>query len=125
MNNQRQVWISTAVLSGLFFLLGWLFAFSWVHRSSISNYWYEASEQKYLTMTGQAGPVTYQVKTSDFASLEKFANTHDEILGVEILRWPDQAAVAFARADSDSILSVRDSDFVKSMRQKFIPMMCH
>jgi len=121
----KQHWVGVAVLGLCFGLIGWLIGFSWVHRWDISELWYQASEQKYLTMTGQAGPVTYLVTHNNFDSLEALAMHDEDILGVEVYELPDKAAVAFTRADTASIGRVRDSEFVSVMRQQIIPMMCH
>jgi len=73
----------------------------------------------------EAGPVTYLVTHTDYASVEAFGYKHDEVLGVEIYAYPDKAAVAFTTAESASILTLSNSDFVVAMNQQVIPMMCH
>lgn len=117
--------VGLALLGLCCLVIGWLVGFTWVNRATIGELWLQASEQKYLTMTGEAGPVTYLVTHTDYASVEAFGYKHDEVLGVEIYAYPDKAAVAFTTAESASILTLSNSDFVVAMNQQVIPMMCH
>lgn len=126
--NQNEHKSSTAALAVLglcCILLGWLVGFSWANRATIGQLWLQASEQKYLTMTGEAGPVTYLVTHNDYQALEMVALSHDDVLGIEVYAYPDKAAIAFNAAESSSIQAINQLPMVLSMRQKIIPMMCH
>ena len=107
------------------FSLGWLLSFSWLKRTELSELLLQASQQKYLTMTGEIGPVTYLVEHVGYKELEEYALNHSDVLGVEVYELPNKAAIAFSRADAASIMKVRNSPFVVSMTQQLIPMMCH
>lgn len=125
--NQKPVIVSVplALLLVLSLLLGWLFGYAWTNRSLIASLWLDASEQKYLTMVGKAGPVTYLVTHSDYFALETYALQYDDVLGVEVVAFPDKAAIAFKAAGSSSIAKVREATVVSDMQQQLIPMMCH
>ena len=122
---QRSPWAGIAVLGLCCAVIGWLGGFAWVHRATIGELWFKASEQKYLTMTGEAGPVTYLVTHTDYGAIENFAFTHDGVLGVEVYELPNKAAVAFTEAGISSIEVLKNSEFVLAMNQQIIPMMCH
>ena len=123
--SQENHWAGVALLGLCFAMIGWMGGFAWVHRATIADLWLEASEQRYLTMTGEAGPVTYLVTHTDIAAMEAYAFERDEVLGVEVYELPDKVAVAFTKADSSSIEALNVSEFVVAMHQKIIPMMCH
>ena len=123
---QQQIqWPGIALLGLCCALIGWLGGYAWVHKATIGDLWLKASEQKYLTMTGEAGPVTYLVTHTNYQAVEAFAVEHDEVLGVEVYELPDKVAVAFTEADSASIDALKQSKFVIAMNQQIIPMMCH
>jgi len=118
-------WLSVTIVGVSFAVLGWLVGFSVTHYDTISELWFQASEQKYLTMTGKVGPVTYLVEHTNYDAVEAMAFARDDILGVELYRYPNKAAVAFTGSDSAGIEAMANADYVVSMRQKIIPMMCH
>jgi len=122
-NSQSNIGI--AVLCFCFMAMGWLGSFAWLKRADISDLLLQASQQKYLTMTGEAGPVTYLVQHTGYQELESFSLKHEDVLGVEVYELPDKAAIAFSRADTASINKVRNSPYVLTMKQQVIPMMCH
>jgi len=105
--------------------LGWLGGFAWQHRATINRLWFEASEQRYLTMTGDIGPVTYVVALDDYAAVEQAALDLDGVLGIEVHEYPSLAAIAFRTADSPAIERIAALDTVTSMTKKFVPMICH
>lgn len=105
--------------------LGWLSSFAWIQRDTIADLWLRSNEQKYLTMTGEAGPVTYAVTHRDYKALKEFALIHEDVMGVEVYKLPDKAAIAFTAAQSESIEIIKNSSVVLAMHQEFIPMMCH
>jgi len=122
---ESQSYFGIAVLCFCFMAIGWLGSFAWLKRVEISDLLLQASQQKYLTMTGEAGPVTYLVQHTGYQELESFSLTHEDVLGVEVYELPDKAAIAFSRADTESISKVRNSPYVLAMTQQIIPMMCH
>lgn len=105
--------------------IGWLSSYMWLNRGEIADLWLQASQQKYQTMTGEIGPVTYLVQHNGYNELESFLSSHDDVLGIEVYELPDKAAIAFKRADSTAIDAVKQSPYVLAMRQQVIPMMCH
>jgi len=121
----RTQWAGIALLGLCCAMIGWLGGFAWVHRATIGDLWFQASEQKYSVMTGQVGPVTYLVTHTNYQAMEAFALEHDEVLGVEVYELPNKAAVAFTQAESVSIATLSDAEFVVTMNQQIIPMMCH
>jgi len=117
--------IGGAVLGISMVCIGWLVGYLLANRSLVADLWLQASEQKYLTMSGKIGPVTYLVTHNDYRVLEAYALKLDDVLGVEVYELPDKAAVAFSRADSESIQALMESAVVTNMRQQLIAMMCH
>ncbi len=105
--------------------VGWLVGVLWVHWPFVSDMWYEASVQRYLTMTGQVGPVTYLVTHDDFDALQASVASLDGVLGIEVHRHPDRAAIAFQDAGIEAIETVHELPTVSSMQQAYIPMICH
>ncbi len=105
--------------------IGWMASFSWIKRTEIADLLLQSSQQKYLTMTGEAGPVTYLVQHTGYKELEAFTLEYDDVLGIEVYEFPDKAAVAFNRADASSINKLKNSPYVLAMKQQIIPMMCH
>ncbi|PID63168.1 MAG: hypothetical protein CSB44_02465 [Gammaproteobacteria bacterium] len=116
------VWL---LATALFLATGWLIGFTFSHRDTLMALWLETSEQQYLTMTDGAGPVTYLVHHADYAALEQAVRENDEILGVEIFQYPNVAAMAFLRPDSNAIDSVAALPTVERIEQRFVPMICH
>jgi len=105
--------------------LGWLGGFAWQNRATINRLWFEAAEQRYLTMTGEVGPVTYVVEIDDYVAVEQAALNLDGVLGIEVHQYPSLAAIAFKTADSPAIERIAALDSVGSMNKKFVPMICH
>lgn len=105
--------------------IGWLAGVAWRHLSTAGRLWAEASEQRYLIMAGETGPVTYLVTQHDFDAFERAALTLDGVLGVEIQRFPDVVAVAFASVGHEAIDTLGQLPYVSDMRKKFVPMSCH
>ena len=124
-HQHRTQWAGMALLGFCCAVIGWLGGYAWVHRITIGELWLKASEQKYLTMTGQAGPVTYLVTHTNYQAMEEYALKLDDVLGVEVYELPDKAAIAFTEAGSTSIAALSNSEFVVTMNQQIIPMMCH
>lgn len=110
------------VLAGTF---GWLGGFAWQNRATIERLWFEAAEQRYLTMTGDVGPVTFVVSVDDYATVEQAALDLEGVLGVEMHEFPSLAAIAFRTADSPAIERIAALDAVSDMTKKFVPMICH
>jgi len=117
--------VGALVLCLCFIAIGWLASFTWLNRTEIADMLLQSSQQKYLTMTGEIGPVTYLVQHTGYQELEAFSLKHEDVLGVEVYELPDKAAIAFSRADTQSINKVRNSPYVLAMTQQVIPMMCH
>jgi len=86
---------------------------------------YEASLAKYEVMSGQRGPTTYLIFHNDLAVLQKFASTHDGVLGVEQHTGSNVAKMAFVSAKSPLIQEVGQLAAVSDMINRNVPMMCH
>lgn len=97
----------------------------WQNWERINELFYTASEQKYRTMTGEAGPVTFLVYHSDFDALDRFADKQDDVIGVEIFRYPNVSAIAVESDNSDSIVQLGSLAFVDKIERRVVPMLCH
>jgi hypothetical protein len=100
-------------------------AFGWSKKDVLVELWYTANEQRYLVMSGGVGPVTYLVYHDDYSLLEEAAYTHDDILGVEMYKFPETAAMAFTGADAASIEMIANFPSVRKTVRKRVPMICH
>jgi len=118
-------WIAYAFLFLLCFGFGIATQFIWQNWERINELYYTASEQKYRTMTGEAGPATYLVYHSDFEALDRFANNKDDVIGVEIYRYPNVSAIAVDSEDSNSIAQLTALSFVDKIERRVVPMLCH
>ncbi|MBX2837174.1 MAG: hypothetical protein KTR35_09990 [Gammaproteobacteria bacterium] len=116
---------SLFLLFVLFLAVGWFSGFLWAHWGRINELFYAASEQKYLTMTGDVGPATYLIYHENYSSLEEFADRREDVLGVEFYRFPNVAAMAFKEHDSESIELVTQLETVQRIQYKQVPMICH
>jgi len=115
-------------LVGLFVLVfgtSWLATFAWQNRSLINELFYQASEQRYRTMAGEVGPVTYLVHHKNYTELEAVTQQHDDVLGIEVWEHPGIAAVAFNSNESPSIQVVEELAVVSDMVKRNVPMLCH
>ena len=106
-------------------MLGWLLAISLVHWPMVTRLWLEASEQRFLGTSAAAEPATWVVVTDDIAALHREALLLDDVLGIEVHRMPDEAAIAFASADSASVARVAALPMVRDMQRRRIAMICH
>jgi len=118
-------WRAALLVLTLAAMLGWLSALTVLNWPTLSRLWLEASEQKFLAMSGRSGPATWLVVHHDFAALERAALSLDDVLGVEIHRLPHEAAIAFADADSAAVARVAALPMVERMERRRIPMICH
>lgn len=97
----------------------------WHNWERINELFYTASEQKYRTMTGEAGPATFLVYHSDFDALDHFADNREDVIGVEIYRYPNVSAIAVESENSDSIAELTRLAFVDKIERRVVPMLCH
>jgi len=117
--------VSAAMILCLSMSVGWLSAFAWRERALIGRLWYESSEQRYLTMTGDVGPVTYLATHDDATAFMSAALALDGVLGVEPYDWPRVSAIAFVDGESRAIDRIRALENVQRLQRKFVPMICH
>ena len=109
----------------VFATVGALGTFVWQRRASLVDAYLAANEQRYLVMAGEVGPVTYLVEHEDYAALERFAAAREDVLGVEIYRWPHVAAMAFVDKDAPSIAATATLPGVRTLTRRHVPMICH
>jgi hypothetical protein len=114
-----------ALFTLMMFGLGALATFAWNNRQLINDLYYEASEQRYQILSGEAGPVTYLAYHDDFAALEEMARQREDIIGVEIYEFPAVAAIAFSSNETPAIDEVRNLSSVDKLLRKQVPMLCH
>ena len=107
------------------FALGWLGDAAVRGAPAAFAFYLEATERKYLAMTGEIGPVTYLVEHDDVAVLEALAREDDSILGAEPFAFPSSVAVAFVDADAPGIAAVAALPGTGAMRRRRILMICH
>ena len=117
--------ISNLILCLFVFMISTGGTFLWHNRSLINQLYYEASLERYGVMTGEIGPVTYLVHHQDFRQLEMITRENEDILGIEIWRNPNIAAMAFTSTDSPLIQKIEKMDIVSRMERRVIPMICH
>jgi len=117
--------VALALIASSLFAIGWLGGLAWRERALIERLWYEASEQRYLTMAGEVGPVTYLVTHDDAAAFAREALALEGVLGVEPYDYPSVSAIAFADADEPAIARVNGLRGVLRMQRRFVPMICH
>jgi len=83
--------------------------------------WYWHRRALYLDKlgpnTGEAGPVTYLVYHSDFKALDQFAIQRDDVIGVEVYRYPNVSAIAIENEQSDSINSLKSLPYVEKIER--------
>ncbi len=118
-------WFAYLLLFFLCFGAGIAAQFIWHNRERINELYYTASEQKYRTMTGEAGPATFLVYHSDFDALDRFAFAQDDVIGVEIYRYPNVSAIAVSSESSDTIAQLTTLSFVDKIERRVVPMLCH
>jgi len=121
----RAKWLPCALVLVCGLAFGWLAGLSIAHWPTVSRLWFEASEAKFLAMSGQSGPATWLVVHDDFQALERAVLPLDDVLGLEVHRLPDEAAIAFTRADSASVARVAALSMVQRVERRRIPMICH
>lgn len=117
--------LAHAFLFLFIFSASWAGTFAWQNRSLINELFYQANEQRYRIMAGEAGPVTYLVHHKNFQALEAAVQSHDDILGIEVWQHPGIAAVAFDSIDSASIQQIEELAVVSRMVKRNVPMICH
>ena len=118
-------WLLTTILLFAMFGTGWLGSWAWANRSTINQLFYMASEQRYLTMAGEVGPVTYLIHHNDLSALEQLKQQRDDIIGVEVFKAPSIAAMAFSDKDAEAISLVAQLPGVTSIERRFVAMVCH
>jgi|GEM_PF-1044028 len=118
-------WLTCGIVLAGSLALGWLAGLSIAHWPTLSRLWHEASEAKFQAMSGQSGPATWLVVHDDYRALERTVLTLDDVLGLEVHRLPDQAAIAFTHADSASVARVAALPMVQRIERRRIPMICH
>ncbi len=118
-------WIAYLFLFIFFFGSGVGGNYIWQNWERINELFYTASEQKYRTMTGEAGPATFLVYHSDFTALDSFANQREDVIGVEVYRYPNVSAIAVESEQSESIIQLSALSFVEKIERRVVPMLCH
>jgi len=117
--------LARALIFTLCIAFGWLGGFAWRERALIGRLWLDANEQRYLTMAGEVGPVTYVVAHADARSFADRALALDGVLGVEPYVGTRLSAIAFANAETPAIETVRALPGVTRVERRHVPMICH
>lgn len=117
--------VVAATFMSFVFCLSALATFGWNNRAYIADLMYESNMEKYLVAIGESGPATFYVYHKDFSALDALARNSDEILGVELTKFPDVAAMAFTSPRVAAVDQVREHPLVSKMRRRNIPMLCH
>lgn len=107
------------------FALGIIAAAGFHYRDAINTLVYESSQVRQELLAGQLGPVTYLVFNDDFNKLQQYADSDEEILGVEQALNSNVAKVAFVSGTSPSIETLANLPFVGEMINRDVPMICH
>lgn len=124
-SNGRSSLVGYGFLFIMLFLLATSASFAWNNRTLITDLFYEASENRYAVMSGEAGPATFYVFHNDFAALEKITQSNEDILGIEPSDYSGIAAMAFVTLESSAVTLINEHPSVRNMVQKNIPMICH
>ena len=117
--------VTGALLLTLSIAFGWIGGFAWRERTLIARLWLDANEQRYLTMTGDVGPVTYLVTHDDPRAFARAALALDGVLGVEPYDYPRLSAIAFEDGESAAIGRVGELPGVSHVQRRHVPMICH
>ena len=107
------------------FALGWVVVAAVRAAPGAFALYLQASETKYLVMSGAVGPVTYLVEHDDLGALERLAREDDSVLGAEQYALPSTVAVAFVDRDASGIGAVAALAGTRSMVRRRVPMICH
>jgi len=124
-SSQQNRTVLYCIVGFCFFGLSFLATLLVVHWDTASTLIYESSLAKYEVMTGERGPTTYLIFHNDFDTLQRFADEHEDILGVEQHEGSSVAKMAFVSATSLLIDEVRALPVVTSMINRNVPMLCH